>query len=173
MQLQFAIQTSRFSLKTLHPEDVTPIYLNWFKEVEVRKYILAANSIKNLECLKRFAKNNLDSEQSLLLGIFTKVGNKHIGNIKFEPIDIKTKESTLGILIGDLDWRGKGVAREVIRGAMKSLSDTLGITRYLLGVDLGNTAAYKAYTKLGFLEIGRYHSGAIKMAFSYEIEKNT
>ena len=50
----------------------------------------------------------------LFLGVFEKVTNKHIGNIKYDPIDSESKVAVMRILIGDPEWRGRGVAEEVL-----------------------------------------------------------
>ena len=74
----------------------------------------------------------------------------HIGNIKYEPIVIEEYQATMGILIGEKRWRGKGVATEVINASMTWLKRNLGIRKFFLSVDLDNIYAIKAYEKSGF-----------------------
>ena len=77
---------------------------------------------------------------------------EHIGNIKYEPIDIEEHQATMGILIGEENWRGRGVATEVINKSAIWLQENLTINKILLGVDVGNIGAIRAYEKSGFKE---------------------
>lgn len=82
----------------------------------------------------------------------------HIGNIKYEPINFQLSYAVMGILIGDPIWRGVGVAPEVIVASAKWLRDQHGIKRVVLGVNLLNKAAIKAYQKIGFIQSAdEYH----------------
>jgi RimJ/RimL family protein N-acetyltransferase len=53
-------------------------------------------------------------------------------------------------LIGEKKWRGKGVAQETISELTKTLNKDLQINKFYLGVDRDNSAAIRAYTKMGF-----------------------
>ena len=74
----------------------------------------------------------------------------HIGNIKYEPIDFENKVAVMGILIGEKDWRGVGVASEVIKSSSEWLNKQYDINHIALGVDSKNIAAIKTYKKIGF-----------------------
>ena len=54
--------------------------------------------------MKQYIKEKRNKFDCLFLGIFLKDANKHIGNIKLEPIDFENKKATLGILIGDKNY---------------------------------------------------------------------
>ena len=116
------INTERFQLKTLTVDDATEEYLSWFSSSkEVGEYIAYAKTNADINKLRQYVKEREDREDVLFLGIFTDFG-QHIGNIKYEPINLKDKSATMGILIGDKKWRGKGVATEVIKDSGKYLS---------------------------------------------------
>ena len=105
------INTKRFQLKSLTTKDVTEKYLSWFSgSKEVVEYIAYAKTNADINKLRQYVKEREDREDVLFLGIFTDYG-QHIGNIKYEPINLKNKSATMGILIGDKEWRGKGVVR--------------------------------------------------------------
>ena len=94
------------------------------------------------------SKSNLDN--ILFLGIFNKLNNEHIGNLKFEPINVNEGYAIMGILIGEKLWRGKGVAAEVLTESFKWLKKNKGIKCIVLGVNKKNYAAIRAYAKVGF-----------------------
>jgi len=144
------INTKRFQLKTLTTKDVTEKYLSWFSgSKEVVEYIAYAKTNADINKLRQYVKEREDREDVLFLGIFTNSG-QHIGNIKYEPINLKDKSATMGILIGNKEWRGKGVATEVIKYSGKYLKENYKIKYIDLGVNKDNIAAVSAYKKMKF-----------------------
>lgn len=145
------IETARFTLRPLTVADVSPRYLSWLSEDRVLRFINGATGDNQLEELKSYVAQRQEREDVLFLGIFTHAG-EHIGNIKYEPLDCRLDAAVMGILIGELAWRGKGVAGEVIRASAMWLREHRGISQIVLGVDRDNIAGIRAYEKLGFIE---------------------
>jgi|DEB0MinimDraft_12_1074336.scaffolds.fasta_scaffold09654_3 [ribosomal protein S5]-alanine N-acetyltransferase len=143
------IKTRRFVLKTLRRKNVTEKYLSWFSCYEVKKNICFAQKQLSIIDLIQFVMNRAGRKDILFLGIFTKIGD-HIGNIKFEPISLKEKSATMGILIGEKDWRGKKVASEVIMASSEYLHKKYGIKYIYLGVNKDNVHAVSIYKKMNF-----------------------
>lgn len=153
------INTERFQLKSLTTENVTEQYLSWFSgSKEVEKYIDFAKKESNIDELVRYVRDRENRGDVLFLGIFSD-SNQHIGNVKYEPINLKDKTATMGILIGEKEWRGKGVAFEVIKGSSEYLQENYGIKNIELGVDKNNTPAITAYKKMQFKVIKETNSG--------------
>lgn len=146
------IYSKRFFLRTLTQHDVGDEYLNWVSGPRKSEYIEYSNQHRTMNDLQCYVIERMNSKHALLFGIFTREEEKHIGNIKYEPIDFHNKTAVMGILIGDESWRGKGVAPEVIKSSSEWLSQQYGINKIILGVNPDNTAAMRAYKKIGFKE---------------------
>ncbi len=56
---------------------------------------------------------------TLLLDIFDKITGKHISNGKFEPINFDENYAGFGILIGDINFRVKGITAEFMLSFME------------------------------------------------------
>ena len=140
------IKSKRFVLSLLTEADATYRYLSWFDDSKAKEFISYKSS--SLDELKNYIKTKNNDPAAILLGIFT--DGVHIGNIKYEPIDLVNKTATMGILLGEAQWRGKGVAAEVISISADYLAKHFHIETIILGVDKGNTPAISAYKKLGF-----------------------
>jgi [ribosomal protein S5]-alanine N-acetyltransferase len=156
------ISTSRFLLRPLTINDATDNYLSWLN-IEISPYIAYAANNPTKETLKTYINECVDMENVLFLGIFTK-NQQHIGNIKYESIDHNSKTAVMGILIGNIKWRGKGVASEVIRDSGKYLAKKFDVKNIFLGVDKENKAAIAAYNKVGFKIISQ-NGNSIKMVW--------
>ena len=144
------INTERFKLMPLTTKYVTKKYLSWFDKLNGSgKYLLSAKKNQSIACLKSFVSERENKDDILFLGIFTQL-NKHIGNLKYEPIDFENKSAILGILIGDKEWQGKGVANEVISATNVFLNEIYGIKYIDLVVNANNEPAVSLYKKMNF-----------------------
>jgi RimJ/RimL family protein N-acetyltransferase len=151
MQTQsFEIPTERFLLRPLTVLDVTERYLSWLREPGARQYITAASQTRELDDLKHYVASRCGRDDILFLGIFEMQGGLHIGNIKYEPVSRETGHAVMGIMIGDPEYRGRHVAGEVIDASVAWLAAHRGIREIVLGVSESNTAAIRAYEKVGF-----------------------
>lgn len=146
------IVTDRFVLRPLDVCDVTDRYAGWLGDQETNQYITTSTSKPDLRSLREYVLQRSNRADILFLGIFEKYSGLHIGNIKFEPVCPKLGYATMGILVGESDWRGKGVAAEVIKGSVEWLRKNRNIRKIVLGVKCANIAAIVAYKKVGFIE---------------------
>ena len=136
-------------IKELNLKHVGVDYLNWFRDYEIKKFILKKN-YKNLDELKRYVDQVKKNKNQLLFGIFLKKNNKHIGNIKFNISTRKKNYATLGILIGDKSSRNKGYAYDIIKLSTEYINKKYRINKFILGVSKKNLIAINAYKKEWF-----------------------
>ena len=108
------INTKRFILRPIKISDANETYLNWFKDKVVKENIFYASKNNNIKRLRSYIKKKINKKNVLFFCIISTRTKHHIGNIKFEPLDIKKKQVEMGIMIGDSNWRGQGVANEVL-----------------------------------------------------------
>ncbi len=147
------IITKNYLLKKMTVKMINNNYLNWFRDNETKKYI--NSSPQNLNDLKKYLKNINKDSKTFFWAIFK--NKKHIGNIKIDEIDLKKKRGTLGILIGNKNFRNVGLATEIIE-AIKKFLIKKNIQYLYLGVEKTNLPAIRLYKKCEF--------------FPYKINKN-
>jgi aryl-alcohol dehydrogenase-like predicted oxidoreductase/RimJ/RimL family protein N-acetyltransferase len=138
---------NKIKIKILKPIDVTQNYLKWFKDHDIKKYVINTK-YKNINQLKNYVQNNVKKKNCVFLGIFLK--NKHIGNLKFEKINIKKKTSVMGILIGEKKYRNQGFSLNALLQGMTLLNKNYNIRYFWLGVNKKNIPAIHLYKKAGF-----------------------
>ena len=144
------IISERFILRPLNENDASENYLNWFNDKDVKKFIVSASNMLKLSELKRYIKQREIRNDTLFLGIFEKETLVHIGNIKYEPINFELEYAIMGILIGEVTFRNKGVAKEVLLATGKWLNKYYKIKKIILSVEKDNFSAIQTYTKIGF-----------------------
>ena len=144
------IETDRFALRPLTPDDATPRYLDWLAQDEVREHIVTASETRSLDSLRGYIASRSGRDDVLFLGIFDLQNGTHVGNVKYEPLNVKERFAIMGILIGEPAWRGRGVAEEVIRASAQWLNVQHGIRDIILSVMSDHQAAISSYRKIGF-----------------------
>ncbi len=109
-----SFDTERFIVRVIDQHhDSLNNYLTWMTDIKSNLFIDGVRSNFTVDELKQYISEKNSSEDSVLLGIYEKISGDHIGNIKLEPI-IKKSMACLGILIGEVNMRGKLVGFEVI-----------------------------------------------------------
>ena len=134
---------------------------------------MAAARTERLSDLKQYVCDRIGRDSIFFLGIFEKASGLHIGNIKYEPVDSALGYAIMGMLIGDLAYRGKKVGAEVLNASAGWLKEHRNIRQIVLGVSKDNHAAVKAYEKAGFVVADTPHiqkpmPGAITMVWRLE-----
>jgi RimJ/RimL family protein N-acetyltransferase len=147
------VLTSRFYLRTLNLSDDLEKYLSWMQDVGSNPFIMSARSDYTMNDLKIFINQVNSNPEITLFGIFDRKSNMHIGNIKFSQINATIGSVEVGILIGQKEWRNKGVGQEVMIACNQWLKRERLIQKVVLGVDTANIAAINLYKKLGFKQI--------------------
>ena len=152
--------TKRFVLKPLRPHHATLRYLGWLKDPVAKRHIAAAKRTQSLQKLREYIRKFSRRKDCLFLRILDKRTGRHLGNLKYCPIDRGGGSAVMGILIGEPSWRGRGVAPEVIASSAAWLRRKMGIQKVYLGVEEKNLPAIRAYRKAGFRGILRWPEGS-------------
>ena len=153
------IKGDRIYLRTLDEKNATQEYCGWLNNPEVNKYLETREaSIANL---KQYIKGKNEVPNCLFWGIFLKNTDKHIGNIKLEPINWGKKEAIMGILIGDKNYWGKGICTEVKKLLISNSFNKLNIEKISVGVLNDNIASIICNLKAG-LKIDNFSPKADK-----------
>lgn len=162
----YPLKTERFFLRDLIEADASRTWLSWLNDSVAQQFISASTTPTNLSKLKAYIAARLNLDSVRFFGIFDSKDGKHIGNIKYEPIDIRNGYAVMGVLIGDSRFRGKGVFPEIYRCSSGYIYNTYQLKSIFLGVDRSNISAIKSYEKVGFATITQHplgdgHSGIV------------
>jgi spore coat polysaccharide biosynthesis protein SpsF len=142
------LQTDRTYLRELTPEDATDRYCQWLNDPDVNRFLETRHA--SIDELRKYVSEKKASSNCVFYGIFVKENNDHIGNVKLEPISYDKKEATIGVLIGDRIWWGRGICTEVVRAVVDYAFSAMKLNKISLGVYSENAAAIKCYENAGF-----------------------
>ena len=149
--MKLSLLTPKYVLRSIDSnQDDLSGYLNWMQDVKSNPFIQSVRPDYRLNELIEYIEEKNDAANALLLGIFSANNGKHIGNLKFEPIQFDDRKAVLGLLIGEVDFRGIGVGTEILPYVFSKLCSEYDIELVELGVDIDNKAALSLYQKMGF-----------------------
>lgn len=153
MKITEPLITKNLILRTLEKVDVSESYLSWLNDVEVNRYLEIRFSCPiNMSDLQAFVEQMNESKNNLMLGVFHKDSDQHIGNVKLGPIQEVHKRADLGFLIGEKAHWGKGYASEAIISISHLGFEKLGLKKITAGCYQNNIGSSKALLKAGFAQ---------------------
>lgn len=137
-------------LRELKPEDVSQAYVDWMNDPDIMRFTEARFKQWSFDELTDFVKKCYNSQSDYMFGIFDKVTHNHIGNIKLGPVNPHHKFASIGLIIGNKDYWGKGIATDAIQLVTAFAFDELKLNKVTAGAYANNTASIKAFEKCGF-----------------------
>ena len=141
--------SERLVLKPLTIDHCTQEYVAWMNNPDVFKYLETGGSYK-IEDLQNYLRGVESTPSILFWAIHLKRNDKHIGNIKIDPVNKRHGLGEYGIMMGDSTEWGKGYAKEASELVINHCFQDLGIRKITLGVVEDNLAALNLYKKMGF-----------------------
>lgn len=128
-------------------------FTEWLNDFETTDYIGRSAYIITLDAEKKYFEENLNKNYNFF--IVTLDNDKLIGTVGLESYDPINRFATLGIFIGDKDYRSKGYGTEAIKMVLDYGFNYLNLNNIKLDLMSFNERALKCYKKCGFKEYGR------------------
>lgn len=146
------LETKRLKLIPLSTLFCHQYYIDWLNDPEVYKYLESGGNY-TIEMLHAYLQK-VEQSDIYFWAIIIKKSEKHIGNIKIDPINYQLKKGEYGIMLGDKSEWGKGYAKEVSERVINECFENINIREITLGVLESNIIAYNLYVSLGFNQVG-------------------
>ncbi len=142
------MESERLVYKRVSLDHLSEAYVSWMNDPKVTMYLESGGNY-TLEMLKTYIEEQYKKEV-YFWGIHLKDSDKHIGNIKIDPINMETNSGEYGILMGDHTNWGKGYAKEASLKVIDFCFKNLNLSKITLGVVENNRAAVQLYKNIGF-----------------------
>ena len=143
------LESERLFFRPLSQKHLSLAYVNWLNDIEVNTYLESGGNY-TIQLLADFLKEQ-EQKDILFWAIHLKDSNKHIGNIKIDPINNELNSGEYGVLMGDKTNWGKGFANEASNRIIKYCFEELKLAKITLGVIENNIKAVSLYKKIGFI----------------------
>jgi RimJ/RimL family protein N-acetyltransferase len=165
-------QGERIDFRPLEPTD-EPLLRTWINDPRVwstLNFRPPINELREREYLERYGKNDND----IAFGIVVREEDRLIGSCGLHNIKPADRCATFGLMIGDVDYHGRGYGTEATRLTIRFGFEELNLHRIQLNVFAHNAAARRVYEKAGFVQEGCrrqavYRHGRYRDVYEYGI----
>ena len=151
----FHIEAKKSVLRPLGDADLTDRYLGWLNDPETNRFSSRRGHSYTREDMIAYVKDANASPNMLLLGIFSRDGDEHVGNILFDYYDRSNGIATVANLLGDTSRWGGGFVVDADKHVIHFGFQTLGVRKFVLGNLAPNRASTFKSTTLGAQLEGR------------------
>ena len=140
------------SPRSTDEEDIEK-YTEWLNDFETTDYTGRSAGLLTIENERKYIEGKIDEPAAF--AIVTLDEDKLIGTVALEDINNVNRTATLGIFIGDKEYRNKGYGTEAIKLILDYGFNYLNLGNIKLDLMAFNERALKCYQKCGFKEYGR------------------
>ncbi len=147
---ELLLEGRSITLRPFKASDVHEAYLDWLADPIVNQFSQRLGAKRPTAVEAKQYLENLHADE-VVLGIHMNDG-RHVGNIKYGPVDWRNMRADISILIGEKSVWGQGIGSEAIYLVTKYLFEEAHLNR----VDAGsnNPAFIKTVQKIGWCEEG-------------------
>lgn len=151
MNLEIILTFHNGYLRVLKPNDVTFDYVSGLNNPEINKYLdTVRQTTQTTQSVKEFISNNLQSVNSVMLGIWKKNNENICGTIRIHGIDTFHKIANIGVCIFEKSTWGHGLGSNAITTATKWAMDYLDLRWIEAGIHEDNIGSQKAFLNAGY-----------------------
>ena len=133
-----------------------PKYAKWLKDIEVVKTIGRAEYLKPFQFseIENYVKRLWESKNDCFFAIYYRKNQEFIGTLKIGSIDWYNRVADIGIMIGNRNYWGKGLAKDAVSSASNYAFKYLGMRKLIGGCLKTNIAMCKCFEEVGFRREG-------------------
>jgi [ribosomal protein S5]-alanine N-acetyltransferase len=155
------IESESYLLRPFKTSDMD-LWQKWYIDSEVQAFMPESfNEPQDIEEQYKYIEECGSNEEGYYWSIETKDGVT-IGTTALTELNDYHGVANLGIVIGDKNYWGKGVATEVISALVKYVFEHLNIFSICAEVEEENIPMMKALKKVGFKQDGLFESARVK-----------
>ena len=154
--IQFSYSNLNLSIRDLNEAHVSQEYVDGL--VKERTFIETISNGHDIQKQKDYVRKINESNDSIILGLFSNeklIGTSGIQTNFKQNMIASFPVSTIGMIIFDNDFRGKGLGKVIVWSSIKLISKVTSSKKFGAGMRQDNLASYKSFISLGFEEVNQ------------------
>lgn len=134
-----------------------PAYLDWLRDYEVVKSMNLWTYWQpvSFETLRAYVEGQIASASDQFFALHERASERFIGTLRAAYIDWRTRETSLGIMIGPRELWGRGLGGDAIGMLCRYLFEVVKLRRIEAGLMGNNLGMLKVFERCGFKLEGR------------------
>jgi ribosomal-protein-alanine N-acetyltransferase len=140
---------TNISLREFHKDD-TVLWLKWNNDKDLQKYMPEPFEVRTIQDENEFLEEATNEDDGIYWTIEDSFTSRPIGIVSVTEISQHHGLGELGIIIGEKEYHGKGIASKVIEGVLDYCKNK-GLRRITAEYEEGNIGLQKALEKNSFI----------------------
>jgi ribosomal-protein-alanine N-acetyltransferase len=134
----------------------SPDYLRWVRDYDVVKTLNKTDYLRpvSFEEVKQYCTQLMQSLDDMFFALYEIESHSFIGTLRVSKINWPSKVADIGIMIGNREFWGKGLATDAISAISRYLFSKCGFRKLTAGYMAVNPAMGEAFLKVGFKSEG-------------------
>lgn len=137
-----------------------PRYFVWLNDIDVVRYLGRDEYLEPIPFaeVQQYVEEVWASKYCAFFAVFHNNGNHFIGTTKINFLNdrgLKNQVADIGIMIGERDYWGKGLATDILRAISQYAFNELGVRKLTAGAMSPNVAVLRAFERIGYVEEAR------------------
>ena len=142
--------SERLIIRTLKSEDISNDYISALNDKTINIYTEARHKKWTYEnCLKFISLNN-NSKDMMLFGVFLKIGEIHLGNVRILNISKIHKRAEISMFFYKKAYWNLGYSTEALKEVINYCFNNIGLRRISADYYETNYASKRVFEKLNF-----------------------
>jgi RimJ/RimL family protein N-acetyltransferase len=148
MPNKISVDCGKYLVRSVTADDASDQWGRWLADAEASHLLNAPRRVMSKTEIASYIAT-FDQRSHLLLGVFEKTTGKHLGFLRID-VDFALSRFLATLLIGEPDYRNKGVMGEINGPLREFLFETLGFKTALATVLSHNRAVVHYLLKTGW-----------------------
>lgn len=147
----------RISLHGLTEKEIQPDapYYSWLDDLSLDTFTERSRFPNSEKKMRQYFERAEKRQDLVLLGIFDRQTDTHIGNVTFQEIDWIRGRACMGYLLGDKKFHGQNIATEAVVMFMYFGFAKLNLGRIYTDINENHRASLRVAEKAGLVVEGR------------------
>lgn len=131
-------------------------YVSWLRDLEVVRTIYRLEYLMPIRPAEivAYARRLMRSDEDCFFALVTRAPERFVGTVRLGHIDWRAGIGDVGILIGEREMWGHGIATDAVRTVALYAFGELGLRKLTAGTPATNVAMCRCFERLGFVREG-------------------
>ena len=148
------LQNESIYLRVIEESDVANIQC-WHNDYDTTKYTtLTSFTPRNFDEEQDWYRRKLTDGTSRIFMIDEKETAETVGFVSYSNLDYRNQKALLSIVIGNTDFRGKGIATQAIQLLEDLLKNEFNVRKVTVQVLSNNDSSLSLFERSGYMEEG-------------------
>lgn len=149
-KLHNLLKGNRYTLRPFTEQDISDRYIGWLNDPQVNRFLEVRFVHQTRDTVLEFVRSFYGEVEKYMWGIFPNDATEPVGTTTLYDIKHNHGTGEIGLMIGEMEYRGKGASNEAMELVLEFAFETLKLRRATGGSISLNHDMNFTFKRLGF-----------------------